>query len=93
MCDEISGGRDRVIITPPPPCVHNYMHQGVKYTVDDYNLPGSGARRRRYHDSYFCTKCCKLKLIELGATDTTYESIKFGATPAPYTHEMQDMGS
>jgi hypothetical protein len=89
MPDDVSEAKERMkpVITPSPPCPHQYLHQGIKYTVDDYNL------RRRYYDAYFCTRCCKLKLVELGVTDTTYENIKFGATPAPYKHEMTDMGS
>jgi hypothetical protein len=94
MTDDVSAAKARMkpIITPSPPCGHNYIHQGIKYTVDDYNLPGGGARCRRYYDAYFCTRCCKLKLVELGVTDNTYESVKFNATPAPYKHEMTDMG-
>jgi hypothetical protein len=75
-----------VTLTPSPPCVHEYQYQGVKYKVDDYNLPGSSAKSRRYYDSYFCTKCCKLKLVELVETDTTGHNIKFNATPVPYKH-------
>ena len=62
-------------------CEHNYTYKGVVYKTSDYPIPGSSARNTHYFDEFFCTKCLDFKHFQLEAVTTTYENIKFNATP------------
>jgi hypothetical protein len=62
-------------------CDHKFMYQGVKFSVSDRFVPGSGARVRDYFDFYVCEKCLGGELRPLDCSDDTYQIVKFDATP------------
>lgn len=63
-------------------CVHEFIYGGVKYR-DDYSnrLSGTGAVRRIYYDWFYCKKCLEPMFKKLDYEATSYDDIKFSATP------------
>jgi hypothetical protein len=64
-------------------CDHKYVYAGVRFVVDQNPLSGTGAKRRRYYDAYYCEKCLEMKYKEIMYEDTTYDGVAFSATPMP----------
>jgi hypothetical protein len=63
-------------------CEHRYVYAGVRYADGNYNLPGSGARRRYYAHWYYCEKCLAPHVEKIqGVEDNSYLKVKFDATP------------
>lgn len=61
---------------------HDFEYLGVRYADGAYPLPGSGARRRYYADTYFCKRCLEKRGEPMrGLDECTYQSIRFGALP------------
>ncbi len=65
----------------PHPHEHKFICGGIKYEVQDWNLPGSGARRIYYFDWFYCERCLENKYQMLDVETDTYSKILFGATP------------
>lgn len=61
---------------------HNYVYGGVVYVFGD-RLPGSGARQVRYYDRYYCAGCLDYQYQRLDFVGSSYDEIRFNATPAP----------
>lgn len=61
---------------------HNYVYQGVVYAFG-IRLPGSGAKEVHYYDRYYCTGCVACQYQRLDFVGSSYDQIKFNATPAP----------
>jgi hypothetical protein len=62
-------------------CGHKFVHGGVKYEIQDWKLPGSGARAVYYYDWFYCERCLENKYTQLPSETSTYDKILFGATP------------
>lgn len=62
-------------------CQHKYRYQGVKFTQSYNPRPGSSSHDRSYYDYWFCESCGDQRYEKLFTTDTTYEPVKFMATP------------
>lgn len=62
-------------------CEHEFTYGGVKYEIQEWKLPGSGAQPVYYYDHYFCRKCLEHRYERLNVTTSTYDKINFGATP------------
>jgi hypothetical protein len=62
-------------------CPHKWVYGGVKYKNGDNPLAGTGARKRTYYDFFYCEKCREKQFDQLEEADTTYDDIRFGATP------------
>lgn len=62
-------------------CDHHFVYSGVRYTVSEAKVPGSGAQIVVYYDAFHCSKCLKIGYKELSITGNTYEHVKFNATP------------
>lgn len=62
-------------------CEHIFKYGGVKYEIDPQPLSGTGAKTVWYFDWYYCEKCLFETFRRLEERGTTYEVIKFNATP------------
>ena len=60
---------------------HKFIYGGIRYAIQDWKLPGSGAQPVYYFDYYFCEKCLEPKTIKLLLESNNYCDILFGATP------------
>lgn len=64
-------------------CEHDFVYDGVKYEVQDWKLPGSGAQPVHYFDAFHCRHCLKRNYQELSSKTNSYQKILFNATPMP----------
>ena len=63
-------------------CDHKWIYGGIKYEIESYPLPGTGAHSVAYFDWFFCEKDPEhSRYVALGHHSDTYEKIKFNATP------------
>ena len=62
-------------------CKHKFVYGGVKYTIEGWTLPGTGARRVHYYDWFYCEYCLEKKYEKLDTNLTDYDPIHFNATP------------
>ena len=62
-------------------CEHEFIWGGVRYVVENYKVPGSGAYVVLYYELYFCQKCLFKNYGKLPVEGNSYENTKFGATP------------
>jgi hypothetical protein len=60
---------------------HVWVYRGVGFYVTDKLLPGSGAKDIEYYDVYFCSRCTALITTKLEANSSSYEPIRYNATP------------
>lgn len=61
-------------------CKHDFVLAGIVYEVGGM-VPGSGARLVEYFRYFYCRRCLEKVYDELREVFTTYDPIKFGATP------------
>ena len=61
-------------------CEHKYIYKGVAFKKA-YPIAGSSASMIYYYDSFFCEKCLEVVNKKLDFSHSSYDSIKFGATP------------
>lgn len=61
---------------------HDYRYTGVRFKDDPFNRPGGSARDRYYAHVFHCRKCLDIKSEQIGSDGTTYDGIKYNATPA-----------
>jgi len=62
-------------------CQHKFIYGGVKYEIDSYPMPGTGAKCVRYCDWFYCEKCLEKRYEYKSEYSTTYDPIRFYATP------------
>lgn len=62
-------------------CEHKFIYGGVKYEIQEWKLPGSGAQAVHYFDWFFCEKCLENRYKKLDAESDTYGKALFDATP------------
>lgn len=62
-------------------CEHKFIYSGVKYEIQEWKLPGSGAQPIYYYDWFYCEKCLDNKYQKLNDQTDTYSSILYRATP------------
>jgi hypothetical protein len=62
-------------------CEHEYTHGGVKFSVSNHALSGTGAHERTYYDWFYCKKNPDHEWFRVIGHDTTYDPVKYNATP------------
>ena len=65
-------------------CDHKFIYGGVKYKVASMHLPGTSARPVYYYDWFYCERCLERKYKKLVIEATSYDDLKFNATPMGY---------
>ncbi len=63
------------------PCEHKFIHGGIKYEVQEWKLPGSGARPVYYFEWFYCERCLEKRYEKLDTETDSYSKVLFGATP------------
>lgn len=68
----------------PDTCEHKWVYAGIVYELSEHKLPGSGAHRIIYSESFFCERCLGRRFLKLPhSEDNSYSKPNFNATPKP----------
>lgn len=69
-------------------CEHKFVYGGVKYQVQEWMLPGSGAQPVYYFDWFYCEKCLERHYKRLPVESNTYQKTLFNASPVEQSEEI-----
>ena len=62
-------------------CGHDFVYGGVRYEIQEWKLPGSGAQPIHYFDWFYCKHCLENNYQKLPTESNTYGKILFDAKP------------